>query len=207
VRRRNRDSTSGLTLFITTEQRLVPTPATMPAATAQLTPAPPPTRCELVARRPPAVREAEEVRLQTACARFRRARRRRPWPRLRPIFDLCAGDLGVSGWPRRRPAPPPPPPARACCAPVAQPGNARVDSGGDRECRGGSSRQRRRERYRGRGEVRPGVNVRNEERVREVRRIGRELAAARPRPGSKETKFQSVRPEPRSDFASHGPGW
>jgi hypothetical protein len=36
--------------------------------------------------------------------------------RLRPVLDMCAGDLGVSGWPRRRPAPPPPPPARACCS-------------------------------------------------------------------------------------------
>jgi hypothetical protein len=56
----------------------------------------------------------------------------------------------------------------------------------------------------GAGEVRPDVNVRNEERVREVRRIGRELGH-----GLAPKEVQSVRPEPRerSDFASHGPGW
>jgi hypothetical protein len=51
--------------------------------------------------------------------------------------------------------------------------------------------------------------ARNKKRVREVRRLERELAAARPRPGSGETKRRSVWPEPRERkvFASQEPGW
>jgi hypothetical protein len=50
--------------------------------------------------------------------------------------------------------------------------------------------------------------ARNEKRAREVRRLERELAAARPRPGSGETKCRSVWPEPRERkvFASQEPG-
>jgi hypothetical protein len=46
-------------------------------------------------------------------------------------------------------------------------------------------------------ELRHDATARKEKRAREVRRLERELAAARPRPGSGETKRRSVRPEPR----------
>jgi hypothetical protein len=49
----------------------------------------------------------------------------------------------------------------------------------------------------GAGELRHGATARNEKRVREVRRLERELAAAWPRPGYGETKRRSVRPESR----------
>jgi hypothetical protein len=178
------------------EQLLVPTRARAcchRAAHARAAPA----SCELVARRPPAVREAGEVCLRTACARFHRARRRRPWPLSRPVLDLCAGYPAVSGVA-----------VPATSAPSASAG-ARVllrwrspatlaltltGTASAGEVRPGNAAASA---IVGTGEVRPDVNVRNEKRVKEVRRIERELAAAQSRPGSRETKFQSVRPEPR----------